>query len=109
MLLWAHERRGGFVKLSYQGEILVKGWGRVEDFHALPAGELRDRLLDPITMSRAPQLKVQGSPRLVKTTREVTLLNGASNKARTIGRIERDTETYVLDIVVGWASVLPRL
>jgi hypothetical protein len=45
---------------------------------------------------------------VVKTTREIVLRADARDSARIIGRIETDTETYVLDVVVGWASVLPK-
>jgi hypothetical protein len=108
MLLWSEEKRGAFVHLVYHGEVVVNAWGRLRDLRALPPGETSDRLAPPPVAPNPPALKLADSPRVVRTRREVTLRSGANANAPVIGRIEVGTDTYVLDNVGGWASVLPK-
>jgi hypothetical protein len=108
MLLWSGERRGTFVHLIYHGEVVIDAWGRQRDFRALPPGETSDRLAPTTTVTNPPALKLAESARVVKTTRELRIRSAASATAPFIGKVEVGTETYVLDIVAGWASVLPK-
>ncbi len=108
MLLWSEDRRGAFVHLLYHGEVVINAWGRLRDFRALPPGETSDRLLPASIVSNPPRLALAESPRLVRTKHEVKLRSAAQATAPVIGKIEVDTETYVLDLVAGWASVLPK-
>ena len=108
MLLWSEERRGAFVHLVYHGDVVIDAWGRQRDFRALPPGETSDRLASAIAVPNPPTLKLAESPRVVKTTRELKIRSAASATAPFIGKVEVGTETYVLDVVAGWASVLPK-
>jgi hypothetical protein len=108
MLLWSEEQRGAFVHLVYHGEVVINAWGRLRDFRALPPGETSDRLSHAVVAPNPPALKLADSPRVVRTKREVTLRSGAHANAPVIGKIEVGTDTYVLDIVAGFASVLPK-
>jgi hypothetical protein len=108
MLLWSEERRGAFVHLVYHGEVVIDAWGRQRDFRALPPGETSDRLAAATAVPNPPSLKLAESPRIVKTTRETKIRSAANATGSVIGKIEVGTETFVLDIVAGWASVLPK-
>jgi hypothetical protein len=108
ILLWSNERAGGWVHVEYHGEVVINAWARARDLQALPPGERMDELAAPATKKGAPRLALQTTPRVVTTTREVPIRVKAGESNPVIGRIEINTETYVLDVVAGWASVLPK-
>lgn len=108
ILLWSTERRGGWVRVEHHGAIVLDAWARSRDLKALPPGETMDQLKGPVSKRNPPRLALAEQPKLVTTTREIELRDAAGDKAKVIGKIERTTETYVLDIVAGWASVLPK-
>lgn len=108
VLLWSEERKGAWVHLIFHGDVIVSGWARARDLKALPKGETMDIQHGPVTKRQPPQLKLADTPKLIKTTKEVPIRTGAKEDAPVIGRIEADTETYVLDQIAGWASVLPK-
>jgi hypothetical protein len=90
----------------HRGELVINAWGRLTDFPLLD--EVGYPEVPPTRSSTPPRLHFPGEPRLVRTRSEVPLWNAASAKAMALGRIEADTETYVLDVVAGWAYVLPK-
>jgi hypothetical protein len=90
----------------YRGELVINAWGRLAEFPLLD--DIGDRPPAPTRITSPPRLYFDGKPRLVKTKWEVPLWNAASAEAKALGRIEADTETYVLDVVAGWAYVLPK-
>ena len=53
-------------------------------------------------------MAVQGEPRVVKPVREIPLRANAKESEATIGVVEPGAETFVLDVVAGWASVMPK-
>ena len=108
ILFWSTERRDAWVKVEYTGELVIDAWARARDLSALPPGETMDQLAGPSYRRSGPKLGVPGSPQLVKPTKQVSLRLAARDSDAVIGWIEPDTETYVLDIVAGWASVLPK-
>ena len=108
ILLWSTERRGGWVRVEYHGAVVIDAWARSSDLKALPPGETMDQLKGPVTKKSPPRLALAEQPKLVKTTKAVPLQNAAGDSGKRIGEIESGTETYVLDIVAGWASVLPK-
>jgi hypothetical protein len=108
ILLWSSERRGGWVRVEYHGEVVVDAWARASDLAALPPGETMDQLRPAVTRRGQPRLALAEVPKLVTTSREVTLRGAAGESGKLIGVIEPTTETYVLDVVAGWASVLPK-
>jgi hypothetical protein len=108
VLLWSSARKGGWVHVQYHGEIVIDAWARASDLEALPPGETMDEVKRPVTRRSPPRLVLAEQPQLVRTTRDVALRDAASDGATVIGRIEPGTETYVLDTVAGWASVLPK-
>jgi hypothetical protein len=108
VLLWSSERKGGWVRVEYHGEIVLDAWARASDLQALPPGETMDEVKRPATRRNPPQLALAEQPQLVKTTKDVPLRDAAGEGGKVIGKIEPGTETYVLDTVAGWASVLPK-
>ena len=45
---------------------------------------------------------------MVKPARDVPLRAAAKESEATIGVVEPGAETFVLDVVAGWASVMPK-
>ena len=108
ILLWSMEQRGGWVSVEYHDDIVIEAWARAADLSGLPPGETMDQQRAPITQRGMPRLAVQESIRTVTTRQEIPIRTEPKDSARVIGRIEPDTETMVMDIVAGWASVLPK-
>ncbi|HMR75116.1 MAG TPA: hypothetical protein PKD61_08390 [Polyangiaceae bacterium] len=108
VLLWSEEQRGGWVHVEYHGEVIINAWARSRELRALPRGETMDVKRGAVTKRSPPQLKLADTPKVVKTTKEIPIRSAAKDDAPIIGKIEADTETYVLDIMAGWASVLPK-
>jgi len=108
ILLWSSERKGGWVHVEYHGEVVIDAWARARDVQALPPGERMDEAAGPTIKKGTPRVSLQNAPRLVTTTREVPIRIKAADASPVVGRIEPNTETYVLDVMAGWASVLPK-
>lgn len=109
VLLWSTEgSSGSWVHVEHHGDIVLDGWVRTSDVSALPPGETMDQLAPSPIQRGSPVLDVQGQPRIVRVDRSVSLRAAASDAATTIGGIDSGTEVMVMDIVAGWASVLPK-
>jgi hypothetical protein len=108
VLLWSTEGSGGWVHVEHHGDIVLDGWVRTSDVSALPPGETMDQLAPNPIQRGSPVLDVQGQPRVVRVDRPATLRAAASDAASTIGGIDSGVEVMVLDIVAGWAAVLPK-
>ncbi len=108
VLFWSEKQRGAYVHVQYSGEVVIEAWAPRRDLTALPRGETMDQP-NPARFSRPspPTLKVAGTPRVVKTTKEIPIRRKPTEQGAVIGRIEADTEVLVVDVVVGYASVLP--
>lgn len=108
-LLWANEgASSGWVHIEHHGDIVLDGWVRASDVSALPPGETMDQLAPSPIQRGSPVLNVQGQPKIVRVDRTVSLRAAASDAATTIGGIDPGVEVMILDIVAGWASVLPK-
>jgi hypothetical protein len=109
VLLWSNEgSSGGWVHVEHHGDIVLDGWVRTSDVSALPPGETMDQLAPSPIQRGSPVLDVQGQPRIVRVDRSVSLRAAASDAATTIGGIDSGVEVMVMDVVAGWASVLPK-
>jgi hypothetical protein len=110
VLLWSSEgaASGGWVHVEHHSDIVLDGWVRTSDVSALPPGETMDQLAPSPVQRGSPVLNVQGQPRIVRVDKPVSLRAAASDAAGTIGGIDSGVEVMVLDIVAGWASVLPK-
>jgi hypothetical protein len=108
VLFFSTERKGNWVHVEYHGDVIVDAWAKASELSALPRGETMDQLAPSTHQLSAPQMAFQGQPKLVTTKKEVPLRLNAKDNEPTIGIIEPDTETYVLDQVAGWANVMPK-
>jgi hypothetical protein len=108
VLFFGSEERGGFVHVERHADLVVDAWARTASLSALPRGETLDQVAPPSSTSSVARLALPGEPRVVRTAREVPLRATARDAEATIGSIAPDTETLVVDVMAGWASVLPR-
>jgi hypothetical protein len=108
VLFYATEQRGSWLHVEHHGEIQIDAWAKLADLTALPPGETIDQPAPLVTVTTPARLAVQGEPRSVKTTKEVPLRRAAKDHDAVIGVIEIGAETYVLDVIAGWASVMPK-
>jgi len=108
ILLWSTERKGGWVHVMHHSDVVIDAWARSRDLKALPRGETMDQPAGTSTRRNPPQLKLAANPKTATATKDVPIRSNASEKAPVIGTIETGAEVYVLDIVAGWASVLPK-
>lgn len=109
VLMWSTEpARGGFVHVVHHGQVVLDGWARFRDLKRLPWGETMDQQTRAKRRYRSgPKLAVQGDTKKVKASKEVAIRTEPKDSAPMVGVIEVDAEVLVLDIVVGFASVLP--
>lgn len=105
---FGREQRGSFLRVEYRGDLIIDAWVRAGDLEALPAGEALDQLGTDGGSRISAQLAVQGEPRVVKARREVPFRARALDSEPPIGVIEPEAEAYVLDVVAGWLSVMPK-
>ena len=95
------------VRLEYHGEVVVDAWAKNSDLEALARGETTDQLASPPFVRSPARLALQSAPRIVKAPRQIPL-RAAAKDGEPIGVIEASAETYVIDVVAGWVSVLPQ-
>jgi hypothetical protein len=108
VLFFSKERSNSFVHVEYHGEVVIDGWAKSDALSALPPGETMDQPAPAMTQRSAPRVSIPGQPRLIRPSKEVPLRRAAKESEPAIGVIEPGAETYVLDQVAGWASVLPK-
>jgi hypothetical protein len=96
------------VSLRYDGEVSVTAWAKKSQLFALPEGEMQDQLAPTRVVRSAPKLAIAGSPPLRRASQSVPLRIAASASAPVIGEVESEAEFYVIEVVAGWASVMPR-
>ncbi len=108
VLFFSSDHHGEWVNLVYHGEVLIDAWARARDLVALPPGESMDQLAPRTTQRGVARMAIQGEPRIVKPIREVPIRASAKETDPLIGVVEPGAETYVLDVVAGWASVMPK-
>jgi hypothetical protein len=108
ILFFSRESRDGYVRIEHRSEMLIDAWAKKSALEALPEGETMDQAAGSTLVRGSPTLKLGSTATVVKTTKEVVLRASAGDSGDVIGAVESDTEVYVLDIVAGWASVLPK-
>jgi len=107
-LFFGREQRGDWLRVEHRGEMIIDAWVRAGDLEALPQGETLDQLGTDAGSKVSADLAVQGEPRIVKASREVPFRARALDGEPPIGVIEPEAEVYVLDVVAGWVSVVPK-
>lgn len=108
VLFFSSEQRADWLNVEYHGDVIIQAWARTKDLVSLPAGEGPDQLSSRSSIRSPTRLAIQGEPRIVKPVRDVPLRAAAHESDAPIGVIEPGAETYVLDVVAGWASVMPK-
>ena len=108
VLFSSNDQRPDWLAIEYHGEVILQAWARAKDLVPLAAGEGTDQLGSRSSIRSPARLAIQGEPRIVKPVRDVPLRAAAHETDAPIGVIEPGAETYVLDVVAGWASVMPK-
>lgn len=109
ILLWSDTRTGAWVHVEHHGDILLDAWARAQDLAPLPPGETMDQLAPGTVQSGSPRISLQGgSAKVVRVGTPVLLRASASDASLVLGGIDSGVEVLVLDVVAGWASVLPK-
>jgi hypothetical protein len=107
LLFWSTERTGGAVHVHLTGDVVVDGWVAAADLQALKVGEMMDALAPGTPTISSPRLMMQGTPTVVKASREVTVRRRPNDTAQIIGAVEPGGEVMVLETVLGWSNVVP--
>jgi hypothetical protein len=108
LLFFSNEQSGSMVHVEYHADIVVDAWAKASDLAPLPPGETMDQVAAPTSQRGAPRLALPGNPRIVRALREVPVRSAAKDTAPVVGVIEPDAEAYVVDIMAGWVSVMPK-
>jgi hypothetical protein len=106
--LWSSERRPGWVRLEYQRGLVLDAWAKAEDVVLLAPGATAHEPAAPTSAPAPPKLLLDGNSRLRKAASEAPIRTAPRDDAPVIGAVEPEAEVYVLDMIVGWASVLPK-
>ena len=107
VFLYGMEKNDDWVHLRHFGAIGIDAWAKLSDVRLLPKGERVDEYI-PTTQPESARLRVVESGRVVTVSERVQLRLRPSPDAPVVGEIEPATETLVLDVAAGWASVLPK-
>jgi hypothetical protein len=108
VLFFSDRREGDFIHVLHQHEVRIDAWMSIKDLELLPKGELLDQRAHKTDTSQASRLSVTTDGKVYRAERELPLYGKADPKLPPIGTVPKDTELYVLDVVVGWANVLPK-
>jgi hypothetical protein len=108
VLFFSSQQSAGWVHVERHADIGVNAWVKASELSPLPRGETMDQLATLPSLRGPARLALPREPRVVRTTREVPLRATAKDADPVIGAIAIDTETYVIDVMAGWVSVLPK-
>lgn len=108
ILFYGDRREGDFIHVQYRRDVGIDGWMGVKDLEILPRGELVDQSVSKVKPSTDKKLKLKMEGQLYRAQDEIALYGKADPKLPPIGSVTKDTEFYVLDVVVGWARILPK-
>jgi hypothetical protein len=108
VLFFSTEATTGWVHIEYHADVVVDAWARIAELSALPPGETMDQLASMPPQRGTPRLALPGNPRVVRALRDVPLRALAKDTAPVIGVIEPEAEAFVIDVMAGWVSVMPK-
>lgn len=108
VVFFSGERLGPWLRVTHHSDVVVEAWARARELVPMPPGDTLFPLVSATTPPNPARLAVQGEPRIVKPAREAPLRVEPKDAEPPIGVIEAETETFVLDVVDGWASVMPK-
>ncbi len=104
---WGGDTSDGFVHVEHHGDFVIDAWVRVRDLLPLRPGETSDQLAPSPVPSIVPKRELQGRAKVVRTTAAVQVRAAATEGAVAIGSIDAGVDVVVIDVVAGWASVMP--
>ena len=107
VFLYGMEKKDDFIKIRYFGVVGIDAWAKLSDLRQLPKGERVDEYI-PSPQTDTARLRIVESGRIVTVSERVQVRLRPSPDAPVVGEIEPATETQVLDVAAGWASVLPK-
>lgn len=107
-LMWGTTMRGGYVHVTMRSSIYVDAWVKFADVRALPRGELMDQVVPPSRVQSPASLALKEFVSEMQAPKQISLYYGRGETNPTIGVLEQGAEIYVLETVVGWATVLPK-
>jgi hypothetical protein len=108
ILLWSTERKGNWVHLEHHSDVVIDAWAKASELKKLPKGETQDFQPGGTSSRSPPTLKLGGNATLKTASSDLEIRASASDKGKVVGKLESGTEVYQLDVVAGWASVLPK-
>ena len=108
LLMWGTSIRSGYVHITMRSSIYLDAWVKYNEVRALPRGELMDQVVPSQRVQSAPQLALKDFLREMQAPKQVSLHYGRGKATPVIGALEPNAEIYVLETVVGWATVLPK-
>lgn len=108
ILFFGDRREGDYIHVLYHQDVAIDGWIPAKELEILPRGEVMDQSVSKYVApsDKKLQLRTEGHPQRAPTN--LSLYGKADPKQLPIGHVMKDTELYVLDVVVGWANVLPK-
>lgn len=107
VFLYGLDKKDDFIKIRHFGVIGIDAWAKLSDLRQLPKGERVDEYV-PSPQTDTGRLRIVESGRIVTVSEKVQVRLRPSPDAPVVGEIEPATETQVLDVAAGWASVLPK-
>jgi len=108
LLLWGTTVRGAYVHVTMRSSIFIDAWVKTSDVRRLPRGELMDQVVPPSHVQSSPSLALKEYLQVMRAPKQINLHYGRGEATPIIGVLEKDAEIYVLETVVGWATVLPK-
>lgn len=108
LLFFGDRREGDYIHVLYHRDVAIEGWIAARDLEILPRGELIDQSASKYAAPNDKRLAMRADGQLYRAPSDLPLYGRADPKQPPIGTVVKDTELYVLDVVVGWASVLPK-
>jgi len=108
ILLWGTQSRGGYAHVTSRSNVFVDAWVKTAEVRSLPRGEMMDQLAPPDRFQNPPELALKDYLRVMRAPADIHIYFGRGATFPMIGTVEREGEIYVLETVVGWASVLPK-
>ena len=107
VLLYGADKKDDWVRVRYYGAIGIDAWAKASDLRLLPKGERVDEYI-PTAQADSARLRIVESGRVVSVTEKVPVRLRPTPDAPVVGEIEPATETLIIDVAAGWASVLPK-
>ncbi len=108
LFFWSQGEQGTRHHVTRTRDLIFDGWVASDELQALPPGEMADEAPSSPVENPSSRFAAPKDATLVRALRTVEVRGRANVRAPVLGRLLPGSESYVVDIVAGWASVLPR-